>query len=72
MLTASDRELTWELAEQLTADPSGTVRQSLLNSLAPLTTDDRDRALDLIARMFEDERARATRTKASSTQPRGC
>ena len=60
MLTASDRELTWQLAEQLTADPSGAVRERLLNSLARLTTDDRDRALDLIARMFEDERARAT------------
>jgi hypothetical protein len=60
VLAARDRELTWQLAEQLTGDPSGAVRESLLNSLARLTADDRDRALDLIARMFEEERARAT------------
>ena len=58
-LITSDRELTWQLAEQMTADRSGAVRERLLNSLANLTSADRDRALDLIAKMFRDERARA-------------
>lgn len=60
VMAPKDRELTWQLAGQLTDDPSGAVRESLLNSLARLTADDPDRALDLIARMFEDERARPT------------
>jgi hypothetical protein len=59
VLIATDAELTWQLAEQLPRDPSGAVRESLLNSLARLTAQDRDRALDLIARMFDEERARA-------------
>ena len=59
VLASTQADLAWQFADQLAGDPSAAVRQALLGSFAGLAADDRDRALELVVRLFREESTRA-------------